>query len=625
MHLNRIALLTDSQIEFNKNKNRVEMWGDFENLKEAVKQWNDIANTVLERKKRGRSKAWEDWEKAERAPLTKKEAKKLERRKKREEEENKYKEITDEPHPFNSYFIVPDTEIPIDQFIGVNGATLDPVRFKFKCNIWHEPKHSYIKIVGSTDESVEEASLRVKGLFVKVFAYKSIPIKGWSLHMLEPQNKPHKVRIADPPAWFIKPYDVSDFKLLESVFEGDKIPVVGKEDAPKELNQSFDPTILQQIRETNSKNIEDALTKALQHIHLLDEEIKIRIRLGHVCLTRFPMRKNSNPLWAIDKFNEQLKNPRILSSFATCIATKDEQLDKLFEDLNSRSKDWHDKIEARNKLIEERKKLEESGEKLEELEELDYSTYCRELEGSPFREFKINAIRKIPDSDDNESWPCSIDVNLERYQSEKGKIDRTSESSKRTDRTYDKDDKIGLWNAVLSAKNILDINTICLDSSFSWRLHIQTARRLSNNKFGTQGNFIYKLRLCPQGRLVYSNTKEINVLSVCEKTKWKYWLLNNYIIEITRYEYWDVSKYQNTPSGIDIPLNKEPSPIVTYGITLHKKSWDEVSYNSNLEPGEVPEWHPHDFVDEEKTGGINSLLSDINSIIEIIQKNVKMD
>ncbi|CAG8517486.1 20707_t:CDS:10 [Rhizophagus irregularis] len=529
MYLKRIAILTDSQIEFNKSKNRIEMWGgdeNFDNLKEAARQFEDIANTV---------------------------------------------------------------DIPIEQFIGKNGYMLDPVRIKFKCHIWHEPKHSYIKVVGKNDESVEEASLRVRGLFVKVFAYKSIPPRGWVFHMLEPPNKPHKVRIADPPSWFIKPYDVLDFKLLEPVFEGDKIPIVGKEDASKELDQSFDPAILQGIRESNSKNIEDAFVKALQHIHLLDEVIKIRIRIGHVCLTRFPQRKDSNPLWAIDKFEKVLKNPRILSKFATCLATKDEQLDKLFDDLIFRSKAWE--------------KSNESRKDEKETRELDYSTCCQELDGSPFREFKIYAIRKIPDSE-NESWPCSFDVKVERYENEKGKIDRSSNSSKRTDRTHDKNDKIGLWDAVLNEKDILDISMACLDSSYSWKILIQTARRLSNDKIGAQGNFLINLQNnSPKGRLVYSNTKEINVLSVCEKTKWKYWWLKDYIIEITKYEYWNLSEHQDSPPGIDIPLSKEPSPIVTYGITLYNKSWDEVSFNSNLEPGEVPEWYPHEIVDEEKTGG----------------------
>jgi hypothetical protein len=63
--------------------------------------------------------------------------------------------------------------------------------------------------------------------------------------VLEPPNKPHKVRIADPPAWFIKPYDLTEFKLLEPVFEGDKIPIVGKEAASKELDQSSDSAILE--------------------------------------------------------------------------------------------------------------------------------------------------------------------------------------------------------------------------------------------------------------------------------------------------------------------------------------------------------------------------------------------
>ncbi|CAB5188348.1 unnamed protein product [Rhizophagus irregularis] len=495
-------------------------------------------------KKRGRNKTWDDWEKAERAPLTKKEEKKLERRKKREEEENKYKEMTNDPHPFYGFFVIPDSDIPIEQFIGKNGYMLDPVRIKFKCHIWHEPKHSYIKVVGKNDESVEEASLRVRGLFVKVFAYKSIPPRGWVFHMLEPPNKPHKVRIADPPSWFIKPYDVLDFKLLEPVFEGDKIPIVGKEDASKELDQSFDPAILQGIRESNSKNIEDAFVKALQHIHLLDEVIKIRIRIGHVCLTRFPQRKDSNPLWAIDKFEKVLKNPRILSKFATCLATKDEQLDKLFDDLIFRSKAWENQMN----LGKMKRKLE--------------------------------------------NWTIP----------HVGKSIGQVILAKRTDRTHDKNDKIGLWDAVLNEKDILDISMACLDSSYSWKILIQTARRLSNDKIGAQGNFVYKLRICPKGRLVYSNTKEINVLSVCEKTKWKYWWLKDYIIEIT---------------------NKEPSPIVTYGITLYNKSWDEVSFNSNLEPGEVPEWYPHEIVDEEKTGGINSLMKDINNFIEIIQKKIE--
>ena len=116
------------------------MWGKPEDLEEALRQWDSLASNALERKKRGRSKAFENWEKAEKAPLNKKQEEKMKRRKKREEEENKYKEITEEPHPFNSYFIIPNTQYSIERFIGRNGSILDQVRIKYKCHIWHEPK-----------------------------------------------------------------------------------------------------------------------------------------------------------------------------------------------------------------------------------------------------------------------------------------------------------------------------------------------------------------------------------------------------------------------------------------------------------------------------------------------------
>ncbi len=71
--------------------------------------------------------------------------------------------------------------------------------------------------------------------------------------------------------------------------------------------------------------------------------------------------------------------------------------------------------------------------------------------------------------------------------------------------------------------------------------------------------------------MIYSNTKEIIPISVCEKTKWKYWWNKDYIVEVTKYEFWDLSKYRKTKPGIDIPLSREPSPIVSYGVTVSKK------------------------------------------------------
>jgi len=55
--------------------------------------------------------------------------------------------------------------------------------------------------------------------------------------MIEPPHEPYKVRIAKPPAWFQLPHDVPIVvKLLEPVYEGERISVVNKGGASKELN-----------------------------------------------------------------------------------------------------------------------------------------------------------------------------------------------------------------------------------------------------------------------------------------------------------------------------------------------------------------------------------------------------
>jgi len=171
-------------------------------------------------------------------------------------------------------------------------------------------------------------------------------------------------------------------------------------------------------------------------------------------------------------------------------------------------------------------------------------------------------------------------------------------------------------------KNILDINMSCLDNVYSWKLNIKTANRLPNDKFNPLGTFVYKLRLSQHDHLVYSNTDEINVSSACEKTKWKYWWGENYVVEVTRYKFWKLSKHMNNPPGVEISLDKE-QPIITFGVSFYRKSWeDDFAYNSNLNVGETPEWHPYDIMEE--TGGVHALLGDIRNFLEVLQDKLPM-
>jgi len=80
------------------------------------------------------------------------------------------------------------------------------------------------------------------------------------------------------------------------------------------------------------------------------------------------------------------------------------------------------------------------------------------MDGSPFKEFKIQAMRKIPDSD--EFWPCMFDVKYDERKDEK-KGEKKNDNNKPTERG-----RIGLWSAVLSEKDILNVSMSCLDSNY---------------------------------------------------------------------------------------------------------------------------------------------------------------
>jgi hypothetical protein len=69
--------------------------------------------------------------------------------------------------------------------------------------------------------------------------------------------------------------------------------------------------------------------------------------------------------------------------------------------------------------------------------------------------------------------------------------------------------------------------------------------------------------------LIYSNTKDINVVSVYEKTKWKYQWNSDYIVEIVKYEFWEkLSKYHDI-QGLPVYLREEPF-VVSYGVNVSK-------------------------------------------------------
>jgi hypothetical protein len=116
------------------------MWGGTrENLDQALKQWNSLAENVLAKELQERSKRKvKGWAKPAKA-LTEKQQRKLERREAREREERDFRGFPPEQKPFNGHFVLPNSEIPISRIIGEKEEVLHPVRAETKCYMWYEP------------------------------------------------------------------------------------------------------------------------------------------------------------------------------------------------------------------------------------------------------------------------------------------------------------------------------------------------------------------------------------------------------------------------------------------------------------------------------------------------------
>ncbi|CAH1760473.1 13581_t:CDS:10 [Entrophospora sp. SA101] len=422
-NLKRIQDSTNTHMIFNSKTSQIEMWGKRDDLKQALKQWNNLAENILENIL---------------AALTEKQKLKQKLKKEREKEEKSYRGFPPEHKPFYGIFLLPNTDIPTSIIVDENekGAALDPIR--------------YIKVAGNTLESVEDATMRIKHIYIKASALRSIPqlkneddgkieFKGWIYHLVEEPKFPYLVKISDKPSWLPAPYDTKDVKIFEPVIDGN----------PEELilndKSKYDTSILEVVRNSNPIMIENALKQALGTVHLFDEKIKMQFK---ICATRAPLKR------------------------------------------------------------------------------------------------------------DDKTWGCSFDVQF------KG----------------GKDGKIGLWSAVTDEKKVMEINMICLDNDYSWRLAVEAARHLSNDKFSPQGIFVYKLRL---------------------------------------------SKFANISAGVEITMDKEEPVSVTYGVTFYKKSWDDdFAYNTALDIGEIPEWHPNDIIYDQKIGGIKGLIDEIRNFLDQLQHNI---
>ncbi|CAG8580364.1 17512_t:CDS:10, partial [Racocetra fulgida] len=291
-NLQRIEASTNTHMNYNESDAQIEMWGNRDELAEAIKQWNTLAQNILDvsfrtlksiyddpselyandelRRTREARKAREEknksaWAKPEKE-LTEKQRRKLKRREERaaKEKEMAGPNFPRDRMPYNAHFVLPtNNEIPIEQILGDKEDVLNSIRMDTNCYMFYDPVLKLVKIAGNESDLVEEAAMRVKVLYLK-----SVARNGWVHHMIDIPDiprQPYRVKIANLPDsdWFMPPHDVDTktaIKIFEPVRDGDPT-TLGKENDSKE--SSVDLETLQRIQLENVEGIKNALLQAL--------------------------------------------------------------------------------------------------------------------------------------------------------------------------------------------------------------------------------------------------------------------------------------------------------------------------------------------------------------------------
>ena len=119
--------------------------GTRENLNQALKQWNILAENVIEKNLQEHKKGKVKWVKPAKA-LTERQQRKVDRRNAREHEAREYRGFPSELKSYNGHFIFPNSDIPISRIIGEKEEILHSVRSETKCYMWYEPS-SNVSIV----------------------------------------------------------------------------------------------------------------------------------------------------------------------------------------------------------------------------------------------------------------------------------------------------------------------------------------------------------------------------------------------------------------------------------------------------------------------------------------------
>ncbi|KAG0246091.1 hypothetical protein BGX31_004511 [Mortierella sp. GBA43] len=455
--LDIISSETATRLEYRKEDERVELWGDYPCTQKAKESLERLASFYYDlREKQQKVSRTKGWAKPDREPTA------AEKRRQLREEERLLEKQKYMGTPKIECAFVHAIKWPIDrsplEYLGQDLRILDPLREEFKCFIWLE-RDRIVYVAGEVKEDTFKVMNRIKNFIFKCLRQ----IEERIVHVLETPSKLVQLVLdehapvmyispnitnnnnnQDPlpvPNVFVRAKEIAGFgNLVDYDLQMANLDTGGSDAHHQTLTLKYTDTMTQR----NIERIRMTIKDSLENIMLWNNEIKMRIRLGQICLLEYPKRQS----FSTDDLDENvIQNPRLMSEVSPYFTKSPDIFRALMKKLMP--PDMIDQVIQ------------------------------------PDIQWSLGVLKKGGNSG-------NTNVRLEV--------------------TFRLDGNVSLWNALAQNATPMDIRVISSEKRFSWAWTVTTARRLSGDKFSPEGEFVYKLRLSEPFQLVTLSTPPDKVL-----------------------------------------------------------------------------------------------------------------
>ncbi|KAF9101705.1 hypothetical protein BGX27_011377 [Mortierella sp. AM989] len=366
--LDTISKDSATHLVYKKQQERVDIWGPPDCIQRAKHALNHFAKYYLEvAEKKQKAKKTKGWAKPERE-LTPSEKRKKEREEKRRLEREKYLGMPTESCKYN-HFINWPKDLPAFRLFGGSLHLLDPLRNEFQCFIWMD--QPLLNFAGNDEILIRTAVNRVKNYIIK----RINQFNGTMCHILEKPSKLVEINILDAPLVpyiylpeQMTPFRPSNQKVLPEKFliatelatfgslrdldlrmatigrNSDTAHQSGADSLTPITNEDYFQSMKysDSMMEGNIEKIRNSLEQALEHVQLMDGDIKMRIQFGQVALKTYPERTT----WDVKELDSKIiPDNRLDTDFSPFITDSSEKFSALVKRLTPPNQERPDQPE----------------------------------------------------------------------------------------------------------------------------------------------------------------------------------------------------------------------------------------------------------------------------------------